>query len=112
MQAVGYLDNGEWGLLQQVGGLHQEHLVDVIDDGTAWDLPDNLWEIARCDAELWGIESNVVMLGEVDGHKTKEIEKQFLDALREPAVADSAFLDSVQFKQKQANEYRQSLQPK
>lgn len=42
------------------------------------------------------------MLGEVDGHKTKEIEKQFLDALREPAVADSAFLDSVQFKQKQA----------
>jgi hypothetical protein len=43
-----------------------------------------------------------VVLSEVDGHQTKEIEKQFLDALGEPAVADSAFLDSVQFKQKQA----------
>ena len=40
------------------------------------------------------------MLGEVDGHETKEIEEQFFDALGESAVADSALLDGVQFKQK------------
>ena len=41
------------------------------------------------------------MLGEVDGHKTREIEKQFLDAFGESAVADSTFLDGIQFKQEQ-----------
>ena len=40
-------------------------------------------------------------VGEVDGHKAKEIEEQFLDALREPAVADGALLDGVQLKQKE-----------
>ena len=41
------------------------------------------------------------MLGEVDGHKTKEIEKQFLDALGKPALADGALLNGIQFKQKE-----------
>lgn len=43
-----------------------------------------------------------MMLSEVDGHKTKEIKKQFFYALGEPAVADGTFLDGIQFKQKQA----------
>ena len=33
VQAIGYIHDGERGLLQQEGGLHQEHLVDVVDDG-------------------------------------------------------------------------------
>ena len=42
-----------------------------------------------------------MVLGEVDGYKTKEIEEQFLNAFGKPAVADGSFLDGVKFKQKE-----------
>ena len=42
-----------------------------------------------------------MVLGEVDRHKAKEIEKQFLNAFGESAVADGTFLDGIQFKQKE-----------
>ena len=42
-----------------------------------------------------------MMLGKVNRHKTKEIEEQFLYTLGESAVADSTFLNGIQFKQKQ-----------
>ena len=35
MEAVGDLGDAHRGLAQQERGLHQEHLVDVVDDGTA-----------------------------------------------------------------------------
>ena len=42
-----------------------------------------------------------MVLDEVDGHETKEIEEQLLYALRESAIADGALLYGVQFKQKE-----------
>ena len=42
-----------------------------------------------------------MVLSEVDGHKAKEIEKQFLNAFGESAVADGMLLDGIQFKQKE-----------
>ena len=43
-----------------------------------------------------------MVLGKVDGYKTKEIEEQFLNAFGKPAVADGSFLDGVKFKEKEA----------
>ena len=45
MEAVGNLGDAQWGGLQQKGGLHQQHLVDVVDDGAAGDLTDDAGEI-------------------------------------------------------------------
>ena len=42
-----------------------------------------------------------MVLGEVDGYKTKEIEEQFLNAFGKPALADGALLNGIQFKQKE-----------
>ena len=36
MEAVGDLLDAEVGCAQQEGGLHHEHLVDVVDDGAAF----------------------------------------------------------------------------
>ena len=43
-----------------------------------------------------------MVLGEVDGYKTKEIEEQFLNAFWKPSVAYGSFLYGVKFKQKEA----------
>jgi len=45
MEVVGYLGDAHRGGLQQEGGLHQQHLVDVVDDGAASDLTDDAGEI-------------------------------------------------------------------
>ena len=41
MEVVGNLGDAQWGGLQQEGGLHEEHLIDVVDDGAAGDLTDH-----------------------------------------------------------------------
>ena len=51
MEAVGYLGDAHRGGLQQERGLHQEHLIDVVDDGAARDLTDDAGEIDGGDVE-------------------------------------------------------------
>ena len=47
METIGYLADAQLGGLQQESGLHQEHLIDIINNGAALDLtnhtclPDN-----------------------------------------------------------------------
>ena len=45
MEAVGNLGDGEGGGLQQPGGFHQQHLVDVVGDGAATHLTDDAREV-------------------------------------------------------------------
>ena len=61
MEAVDYLGDAQWGGLQQEGGLHQQHLVDVVDDGAAGNLTDDanfldaLGRLAVPDGALLGV---------------------------------------------------------
>ena len=41
MEVVGYLGDAQLGGLQQEGGLHQQHLIDIVDDGAASDPTDH-----------------------------------------------------------------------
>ena len=45
MEAVGYLGDAHRGGLQQEGGLHQQHLVDIFYNSAAGDLTDDAGEI-------------------------------------------------------------------
>lgn len=42
-----------------------------------------------------------MVLGEMDGHKTEEVEEQFLNAPGEPALEEGAFLYGSEFEQEQ-----------
>lgn len=63
MEVVGCLGDAHRGGLQQEGSLHQEHLIDIIDEGASSDLAYLAGEIDRRDVELDGIERDVVALG-------------------------------------------------
>lgn len=64
-EAVGNMGDGKGGCLQQPGGFHQQHLVDVVGDGAPTHLTDDAREIGGGDAELGGIEGDVAMLDEM-----------------------------------------------
>ena len=51
VEAVGDLLDAEARRAQQEGGLHHEHLVDVVDDGAARDLTDDARQIDAGDVE-------------------------------------------------------------
>ena len=40
MKVVGYLGDAQLGSLQQERGLHQQHLIDIVDNRAAGDLTD------------------------------------------------------------------------
>ena len=109
MEAVGYLGDAHRGGLQQERGLHQEHLIDVVDDGAARDLTDYAGEIDRGDVEFGGVERNVVVLGEVAGQQTDEADEDFLHALGRLAVPDGALLGVLQIEQEDGIEHTQHL---
>ena len=53
MELVGDLGDAQRSLSQQEGSLHQQHLVDIINDGAAiWYLTDNAREVGSGDAEF------------------------------------------------------------
>ena len=45
MEVVSYLGDAELGGLQQEGGFHQQHLVDIVDNSAARDLTDHTGKI-------------------------------------------------------------------
>ena len=106
-ETVGDLGDGERGGAQQERGFHQQHLVDVVDDGAASDLTDNAGEIDGGDVELVGIERDVVVLGEMVRQQTDEADEDFLDALGCLAVYDGTILGILQVKQEDGIEHAQ-----
>ena len=109
MEVVGYLGDAQFGGLQQEGGFHEEHLVDVVDDGAACDLTDDSGEIDGGDMELGGVERDVAVLGIMAGQQTDEGDEDFLDALGRLAVKDGTILGVLQVEQEDGIEHAQHL---
>ena len=109
VEAVGYLGDAHWGGLQQEGGLHQEHLIDVVNDGAVGDLTDDAGEIDGGDVQLGGVERDVVVLHKMAGQQADEADEEFLDALGRLAVHDGALLGVLQVEQEDGVEHPQDL---
>ena len=94
MELVGNLSDTQRGLAQEEGGLHQQHLVDIVDDGaTARHLADDAREVGGSDAEFGGVEADVVILSEVLGQQSQKSEEDFFYALGEAVLSDAVLLD-------------------
>ena len=109
VQLCGYLGDAERRGAQQVGGLHQQVLVDVVDDGTARDLTDDAREIDRRDVEGGGIEGDVVMFGKVLRQQADEADEDVLDALWYAPLADGLGLRTLHVEQEDGIEHLQNL---
>ena len=107
MEMVGYLGDAHRGGLQQEGGLHQEHLIDKINNGATRDLTDYAGEIDGRDMELAGVERDVVMLGKVAGQQTSETYEYY--TLGRRAMYDGTLLGVLQVEQKDGIEHAQHL---
>ena len=109
MKAVGYLGDAQLRGLQQERGLHQEHLIDIVDNGAAGDLTDDAGEIDGGDVKFRGIERDVMVPGEVAGQQADEADEDFLDALGRLAVNDGELLGVLQVEQEDGVEHPQDL---
>ena len=92
MEVVGYLGDAQLGGLQQERCFHEEHLVDIVDNGAASDLTDHAGEIDGRDMELVSVEGDVVVLGKVARQKTDEADEDFLHTLGRLALYDGTLL--------------------
>ncbi len=105
MELVCYLGDTHWGGLQQERSLHQQHLIDIVDNGAASYLTYYAGEIDGRDMELVGIERDVMALSKVAGQQTGEADEYFLDALRCLAVYDGTLLGVLQIEQEDGIEH-------
>ena len=109
MELVGDLSDAHRGLTQQEYSLHQKHLVDVIDDGTAaGHLADNTREVGCGDAETVCIEANVVVFSEMLGQQAEEPEEDFLDALGKTVFTDAVLLYGGEVGEEEVVEHSQA----
>ena len=90
MQAVGNLDGGLVGIAQQPRGLHEQHLVDVVHHRAARDLAHDAREVDGRDAELGGVEGDVVVLNVMLRQQAQEADEELLGALGGVALAGAA----------------------
>ena len=109
MEAVGYLRDAQLGGLQQERSLHQQHLVDIIDNGAARNLTDHAGEIDGRDMELTGVKRDIVVLYKVAGQNTDEADEDFFHALRRLALYDGTLLGVLQVEQEDGIEHAQYL---
>ena len=109
MEVVGYLGDAQLRGLQQEGGFHQQHLIDIIYNGTARDLANYAGEIDGRDMEPLGIERNVVVFYKVAGQQTGEADEDFFYTLGRLAVYDGALLSVLQVEQEDGIEHAQHL---
>ena len=107
MEAVGYLADAQLRGAQQERGFHEEHLVDVVDNGAPRDLADDAREVDGADMKRGGVERDVVVLGEMVGQQTDEADEDLLDALGNLAVDDSVLLRVLQVEQEDSIEQAQ-----
>ena len=105
MEMVGYLGDAQFGGLQQKRCLHEEHLIDIVDDSAARDLTNHTGEIDGRDVEMVGIEGDVVVLYKVAGQQTDEADEDFFNALGRLAVYDGTILGVLQVKQEYGIEH-------
>ena len=109
MEAVGYLGDAQLRGAPQERGFHEQHLVDIIDNGAARDLTDDSREVDGGDVKFGGVERDVVVLGEMVGQQTDEADEDFLDALGRLTVYDGTILGVFQVKQEDGIEHAQHL---
>ena len=109
MELVGYLGDAQLGGLQQEGGFHQQHLIDIVDNGAACDLTDYTGEIDGRNMQLVSVEWDVVVLGKVVGQQTDEADEDFLHALGCLAVYDGTLLSVLKVEQEYGIEHAQHL---
>ena len=109
MEMVGYLGDAQLGGLQQERGFHEEHLIDIIDNGAASNLTDDTGKIDCRDMEPVGVEGDVVVLHKVAGQQTDEADEDFLHALGCLAVYDGTLLGVLQVEQEDGIEHAQHL---
>ena len=109
MEVVSNLGDAQLGGLQQKRCLHDEHLIDVVDNGAPRDLTNHSGEIDGRDVELVGIEGDVVMFNIMTGQQTNEADEDFLHALGRLAVYDGSLLGVLQVKQEDGIEHAQHL---
>ena len=105
MEVVGYLGDAQLGGLQQERCFHEEHLVDIVDNGAPRDLANHAGEIDGRYMEPVSIEGNVVVFCKVTGQQTDEVNKNFLHALGCLAVYDGTLLGILQVKQEYGIEH-------
>ena len=110
MEAFRDLGDAQRGLAQKECGFHQQHLVDVVDDGaTARHLTDNAREICGGDTQLGSIEAYVMMLNKVAGQQVKESEEDFLDTLGKAVLSDTVLLDGGEVGEEKVIEHAQAV---
>ena len=107
MEVVGYLSDAQLGSLQQERGLHQQHLVDIVNNGAASDLTDYSGKIDGRDMELVSVERDVMVCYKVAGQQADEAYEDFLNTLGCLAVYDGTLLDVMQVKQEYGIEHAQ-----
>ena len=105
MEVVGNLSDAQLGGLQQERGFHQQHLIDIVDNGAPSDLTYHAGEIDGRDMELVGIERDVVVLHKITRQQTDEVNKDFLHALGRLAMCDGTLLGILQVKQEYGIEH-------
>jgi len=62
VELVGYLSDAQSGGSQQECCFHQQHLIDIVDDGTPRDLTNHAGKIDGRDVGLVGIKDDVMMI--------------------------------------------------
>ena len=107
MEVVGYLSDAQFGGLQQERCFHEEHLIDIIDDGAPRDLTNHAGKIDRGDMEPVGIKGYVVVLHKVAGQQTDETDEDFLNTLGRLAMYDGTLLGILQIEQEDGIEHAQ-----
>ena len=109
MEVVGYLGDTQLGGLQQERCFHEEHLVDIVDNGAPRDLANYAGEIDGRYMEPVGIKGYVVVFCKVTGQQTDEADEDFLNTLGCLAMYDGTVLSVLQVEQEDGIEHAQHL---
>ena len=109
MEVVSYLGDTQLGSLQQEGGLHEKHLIDIVDNCAASDLTDYAGEIDGRNMKQVGVERDVVVFYKVAGQQTDKANEDFLNTLGRLTVYDGTILGILQVKQEYGVEHPQYL---
>ena len=109
MQTVSYLVDAEPGGAQEEGCLHEEHLIDIVDDGAPGDLAHYAGKIDIGYVELRCIEAYRVFFGKVLRQESHEAYEDFLYALGHVTLLYCVVLHILYLKQEDSIEHLEYL---